>query len=83
MGTTVLTQDPVSGDLLLLEVGAKRLHSYDFKTPNWKTHDAHSAPFLDPARNIVATPIDTYGVVLFIQEGNVTVLYKHEPQGEP
>jgi len=78
VGKTVLTSDPVSGDLLLFEVGARRLHSYDFKTPNWKTHDARTAPFRDPARNIAATPIDTYGVVFFIQEGNVAVLYKHE-----
>lgn len=85
---TIVTVDPVSGEYLIFGNG-KLFYSYNIVTDTWKQKDGSSIPIFNPARDpetfsIVATPVSTYGVVMFVKDyyGQSTVyLYKHSSGG--
>jgi len=81
----VVTIDPVSGNYLVLSNTNNSFHSYDVASNTW--HLLPTAPIFQPIVNnlstfgVVATPVSTYGVTLFVQcaSSNCVVrLYKHQ-----
>ncbi len=64
-----LTADPVSGDFLVLSQDGT-FRAYDVTTDSWRTLPSAPASVRDradkPEMHVVATPIDTYGVVMYV-----------------
>jgi len=91
---TVLTVDPVSGMYLALDKAAN-FYQYDVTTDTWAllTDQPQPVPhfdayFLDSTKinNVVATPVSTYGVTLFVMwnyDESAVWLYKHAPFDGP
>jgi hypothetical protein len=83
---TVVTVDPVSGKYLVFD-NAKEFWVYDVNQDTWDlqpgTPPIFNSPIYDPPVNgIVATPVDTYGVTMFVKcyTSNCHVyIYKHYP----
>jgi len=81
----VVTTDPVSGDYLVLSTTNNSFHSYDVQSNTWRL--LSQSPIFQPVVNnpsifsVVATPVSTYGVTLFVQcvssNSCVVRLYKH------
>jgi len=80
---SVFTVDPVSGDYLVMG-GDESFRVYDVVNDAWKTQ-AGPAPVFAASRgdgcyNIIASPISTYGVTMFVTfdfEDSKVFLYKH------
>lgn len=78
VGPTVLTADPASGDLLLLEVKSRRLWSLAADAPQWEEIVTAGNSFLAQTRDLLAAPISDLGVVLFVRQDGAAALYKHK-----
>jgi hypothetical protein len=86
---SIVTVDPVSGDYLVFGPNGE-FYAFDVTANTW-TQQTGTAPFASPKRDssvtavdlTVATPISTYGVVMFVKHipGNAdqtkVYLYKH------
>jgi hypothetical protein len=76
-GNAPLTADPVSGELLVLGLD-RNLYAYNPASNAWRTmpqqHPFSSLGFT------VTVPVNTYGVVMVLQPGKIT-LYKHNAGG--
>ena len=68
---TLVTVDPVSGKYLIL-TSEKKLFEYDVIADSWKLMPT-AAPITS---NAVATPVNTYGVVMFVA-AKAVYIYKH------
>lgn len=81
--SSVLTVDPVSGELLILGRN-KAIWAYHPGSNAWKSLPAPTVGLFatgdNPIEFTVAAPIGTHGVVMFIRE-NAIFLYKHKPTG--
>jgi len=83
---SVTTVDPISGDYLVFSGSTSSFYIYDVANDTWSQR-AGSFPLFSPANSpavagVVAAPIATYGVVMFIKyHPNATkvYLYKHAP----
>jgi hypothetical protein len=85
---SILTVDPVGGDLLLWDfaTAGSQFYEYNPGTNTWKTVSIASPIFPGPdggTCQTVAIPISTYGVVMFVQKSSASGggagiwLYKH------
>src|SRR2546422_9284912 len=59
-----LTVDPVSGKYLALTPSGTQFYTYDVQTDVWQAQSTSTKPSFDSF--IVATPISTYGVNMFV-----------------
>lgn len=73
---TVLAVDPVGGDLLLVDKQSGGLLVYSAGDERWTVGTAPPATLEWPARAVAAAAAGTYGVVVFVRDGEVLV-YKH------
>lgn len=76
INATLLTVDPVSGELLL-DRASRKFYAHDFRSNRWSENDAQP-PLAESSRNIIATPITNDGVVMFAQEDGPVLIYRHE-----
>jgi hypothetical protein len=84
---TVFTCDPVSGKYLVL--GNDVFYEYDVVSDSWTNLGQGAKPIFDVNRGngaggIAATPVSTYGVVMFIAwdfDRSKAMIYKHTESG--
>lgn len=84
IGSSIVTVDPVSGKHLVFG-GDKSFWEYDVSADAWRSLGASCAPIFDAPNtpavfDIVAAPVSTYGVIMFVKysPGQAKVyLYKH------
>ncbi len=84
---SVVVQDPASGKMLVFKnQGAPLFYSFDIPSNTWTQESTVNVPLFAPCStvfNIVATPIDNYGVMLFLKYCNSTNvdawIYKYGP----
>ena len=80
-----LTVDPVSGRYLALTPNTGQLYAHDVLTDVWQTQSSSEKP--NPGWFVIATPVGTYGVNLFVSCSDASschvYLYKHSASGPP
>lgn len=73
--TYIITADPVSGDYLVVSHPDKKFFAYDVVRDSWKELPDQ---FPEYGSLVVATPINTYGVIMYCSQKSAKVyLYKH------
>lgn len=81
---SIVTVDPVSGNYLVLGAD-KSFREYDVMTDVWKPISGTVPVFTSntpPIFDVVATPVTTYGVVMFVKYAfneSKVYIYKHKP----
>ncbi|MGI9336035.1 MAG: hypothetical protein ACR2RL_23050, partial [Gammaproteobacteria bacterium] len=87
---SVVTVDPVSGDFLVLAEDDS-FWRFDILADTWVQLPSGNVPVFvdppnqDPTFHTVATPVDTYGVVMVLQwrpQESKVWLYKHVASGD-
>ncbi len=90
VAATIVTVDPVSGNYLVF--GDNRtFYEYDIASDSWRLLTSTTPPFFDlgpdgPVFGTIATPVSTYGVVLFVNfdfDNSKVYLYKHSASTPP
>ncbi len=76
------TVDPVTGEYLALTATSRRLYTYNVQTDTWQLASAQPQNLQSAA--VVAAPISTYGVTIFMSCGSLSgtcdgrlLVYKH------